>query len=320
MNKANETVERINSWYVSDDCVQYMFPYKKDITILGKEGIIYHHIDGEELFINKYMEDERRKKFPYHNIPTHYVNFPKKIRYTNQLLEFNQPYILVKDGGIIETYVVKDKDEALAVNKVMNFNKSTSIKTRQELEEMFIPAKNEKLYFVWEDSSIPINNKVTIPSEKYILDSFKFVLQKDMDKLVEYVKNNPSSSIGIDFNKNQLFLNFIQQSINDLSLKNLKFETRINDKKLLIIRVKGSEITMQAMDIKFMAPNSYLVDVDDVLVTKYTLEQLKFLIKKVSKAKEPKISLRANPGILKSDIEEAKQMVFKIQNSYTEEC
>ena len=48
------------------------------------------------MYVNKYLEDERRKQFPYSNIPTHFSKIKfKKVIYTNQLLDFEKPYIIV---------------------------------------------------------------------------------------------------------------------------------------------------------------------------------------------------------------------------------
>ena len=68
----------------------------------------------------------------------------------NQLFDFEQPYIRINDGRLIESYIVKDKNEALAVNKVMPIHKSTSFKTREELEKLFEKpsGENESLYYL----------------------------------------------------------------------------------------------------------------------------------------------------------------------------
>ena len=46
-------------------------------------------------------------------------------------------------------------------------------------------------------------------------------------------------------------------------------------------------------------------------ITKYTLEQIKYLTPKIAKLKEPKISPRLNPGITKDDIRREKQLILK---------
>ena len=69
-----EFIQRISNHYVGDDCVQVMVPhYANDgITILNSDGITYHHKPNSNLYINKYISDERKNGFPYSEIPTHH--------------------------------------------------------------------------------------------------------------------------------------------------------------------------------------------------------------------------------------------------------
>ena len=72
MKKTNEIIQRIKSCYVADDCIQIMTPYRDGITILSQDDILFHYKKNSNYYINKYLQDERRKQFPYSNIPTHY--------------------------------------------------------------------------------------------------------------------------------------------------------------------------------------------------------------------------------------------------------
>ena len=51
MKKDNEMVQRIKKCYVAPDCLQVMF-YKEGeaISILDKDGIVYHQKDGSNFF------------------------------------------------------------------------------------------------------------------------------------------------------------------------------------------------------------------------------------------------------------------------------
>lgn len=140
-------VQRIAKQYVGDDCIQYMIPYKNTLTLLNQKGIIFHH--GTNLYLNKYLQDERRKNFPYANIPIHYaqVGF-QKYTYVNELLEFDTPYIRLGDGYIIENFVVKDCNQALLINKVLNGYQITKYLTYQELLNLVGKSSdNTKVYY-----------------------------------------------------------------------------------------------------------------------------------------------------------------------------
>lgn len=247
--KVNEIVQKINSWYVGEDCVQFMIPYKNAITILDRNGIVYHHKEGTDDFINNYLIDERRKQFPYHNIPTHYTKFAfnGKFHYTNQLLDYDQPYIRIVDGYLIESYIVKDKNEALAISKVMSVNKSTSFKTREELEKMFKQPsiEGETLYCLYEDGTIQVNNECNIISEKEILDSIKEQLSKNVEYFKNHTKNYPESLTSNYLRKNDFFLEFAKHSISALDLNEYKLNLQLsNGDKILLARTNGVDITL----------------------------------------------------------------------------
>lgn len=316
--EVNEIVQRINSWYVGDDCAQLMIPYKNAITILDRNGIVYHHKEGSEVFINNYVNDERRKQFPYHSIPTHYTKFAfnGKFHYTNQLLQFEQPYIRINDGNIIESFIVKDKNEALAINKVMRIHKNTSFKTREELEKIFEQPtdENEKLYYLYVTGTMPINNELNISSEKEIFDYIKSQLSKNVADFREYVNDNPGSTVGSYLRKNEFFLDFVEHNISKIDLKDYKFNLRLMDgDTVLLVKINGIDISIQGVDVYFITPDYYRVDIYDILVTKYTLEQLKYLTPKIEKTKEPRITLKANPGITREDINKEKQLVRQLK-------
>ena len=81
-----------------------------------------------------------------------------------------------------------------------------------------------------------------------------------------------------------------------------------DDSLLLIIRVNKGDITIQGIEVMLYKQNKFKVDIYDIAVNKYILEQLKY-IPKINITKEPKTPLRLNLGVTKQDIEEAKQMV-----------
>lgn len=72
----------------------------------------------------------------------------EKVHYSNQLLNFEEPYLRISDGYMMESYAMKRGKEAFVINKVLPLQKATSYRTREELEEMLQrPVEgNEKLY------------------------------------------------------------------------------------------------------------------------------------------------------------------------------
>ena len=104
----------------------------------------------------------------------------------------------------------------------------------------------------------------------------------------------------------------------DIEIKNIDFSHgEFNVKylnSLLIVRINNKEIKMQLIDVTFINDNDYRVDVKDVPVTKYTLEQLKY-VSKIVDSREPRIPLRLNPGVSKESVVEAKKLVRTLKNN-----
>lgn len=314
-----EIVQRINSWYVGEDCAQIMIPYKDSITILDRNGIVYHHKNGSEIFTNKYVNDNRRTQFPYHSIPTHYAKvLGSKYQYTNQIVDFEQPYIRINNRKIIESFVVKDNNVALLVNKIIPFIENSSFKTRKEMEDIFKQTSNdnEEIYYLYLDGSMP--HQLEIASEDKIYNLVKKNLSKDVTKFKEHMYSEPESDFSQYFEVNDYFLKFIEKNIDKLDLNDFKFDIQLfGGKTIIIVKTNGTDISIQGYDVYFISPDCYKVDSYDMPVTKYTLEQIKYLAPKIAKSKEPKIPLRLNPGITKEDLKREKKLLLhskKLEN------
>ena len=294
-----------------------MLYYKKNLTILNKDGIIYSHENGPHASINKYVEDERRKQFPYSNIPTHYKKkvLVGKVNCTNQLLNFEEPYIRISDSGIGESFAVKDKEEALVIHKILTGNKRSVYVTREELEEVFSnsPSEKEKKYIIYLDNeSMNMGELNPLESEEKIYNSVKSQIIKNIAEFKKYINNHYTSRVGWYLYQNPLFLDFVKQSIQDFDLNKMKFNIELMGGKAIILKSNGSDMTMQYVSANFVNLNNYKIDIVDIPINKYTLEQLN-KSPKIMKTKEPRIPLKLNPDISKEDIKEAKQMVKSLK-------
>ena len=153
-------VQKIAKPYISDDCIQVMIHFTNAMTILNEEGILFHQKnDSNLLYINKYIEDERRKQFPYSNIPFHNVkNGLNKMVYTNQLLEYEKPYIKISDGNLTENYVLKDQSNVFLIESKMEINKNTKCMTYEEFLKFISPqnTEEEQTFYVYIDGTIPL--------------------------------------------------------------------------------------------------------------------------------------------------------------------
>ena len=320
MKKVSEVVQRVGSHYVGDDCVQVMVPCEKIIAILNKDGIIYYHnkAKGSCASINKYTDDERRKQFPYSNIPTHYskVGLFDKINYANQLLNFEEPYIRIDEDGIIEVFAIKDRNEALIINKVLTGDIKSVYVTRKELEEVFsnsTTGKEKKWIICLNDKFINIGENPHLSSEERIYDFVKSQITEVVTEFRHYTQNNSSSMVGQYLLEHPVFLDFVGQSIKDLDLNKIKTDIVLRGGEAIILKSNGSDMTIQYVFAHFISLDNYRIDMVDIPVNKYTLEQLKNISPKIVKTKKTRISLKLNPDISKEDIQKAKQMVKSLE-------
>ena len=286
-------------------------PYKNAITILNQDGILFHHKPGSEVYINKYLEDERRKQFPYFNISTHYSKegIFKKIAYTNQLLDFEKPYIRIGDDYLSEIFVVKDNNQALLIDNIIQPNKYVEHMTYAELLQLV--SKNdedEQIYYVYLDGSMNPDGKGLFLTEEKIYNYIREQLLENFEYF-EREKTYYNSQVAKYLKENPWFLSYVNQSIREIDLSLIDFNVPIGyDSQLLVIRINKGVIKIQGIKAIFVKQNDYKVDIYDIPVTKYSLEQLKYM-KKIDITEEPRIPLKLNHGVTRQDIEEAKQMI-----------
>ena len=176
--KNNEIIQRLKKCYVGEDCCQTMFPFGKKATIISPDGILFHIANND--ITNSYSDDERRKQFPYNNIPIHYQGyipyFNTNMGYSNQVVEYNKPYIEVTGGCVFETVALKDDDTALIISKFLYPLDELADRVTmrgEEILENLKPKKGEKVYYIYEDGEIDND----MPLEEKDNDTTIFVIR-----------------------------------------------------------------------------------------------------------------------------------------------
>ena len=141
----------------------------------------------------------------------------------------------------------------------------------------------------------------------------KSQITENVSEFRKYVNNNSTSTVGWYLLQHPLFLDFVEQSIKDFDLNKMKLDIELKGGKAIILKSNGSDIAMQYVRANFVSLDNYRIDIFDIPVNKYTLEQLKHLSPMIAKTTEPRIPLKLNPGVSKEDIKEAKQMVKSLR-------
>lgn len=302
MLKGTTNVVRIiKSPYVGRDCIQGIIPYKDSITILNQDGILYHHYKDSSYYINKYLEDERRKKFWYYDRLIYHDGKPikqGKINYISQLFDFDKQYIIITKNYIIESYVVRDNKEAISISTILPNFKKVIYKSREGLEKLFNKNnEDENIYYLTLDGGMYLT-KPELPSENIILETLNEELEKHNNKEKQ----------------NSGFSNFIDQSINNFD--DDKFNLKIpigSETPLLIVRTNSEYITIQGIYVSYVSSDSYEVEIYDIPVNKYTLEQLKLFPKtNINKNSNKLFSLY--PDISKEEYYEKRKEFEMLKN------
>ncbi|MBR3898385.1 MAG: hypothetical protein IKJ43_03800 [Bacilli bacterium] len=303
-----EFVQRIESHYVADDCIQIMIPHLEDtISILNSDGIIYHSNPYSYLYINKYISDSRRNQFPYSQIPTHSdLIRGHKVEYINQLYDFNRVYITISDGIIKEKYVVKDKNEALIATKyILPIQQESQILNRQQFEEL-IKAANGDVFCL--DGSVFTD--YSIPSNEYILKWYKEWLIKQRNGERSY---NAYSSDELS--------DYFYRSLDKLTIEDVPSDdiSLLEGKILVLMQEKenGKEIcSIKEINANYIGPDRFLVELYDFPITIYSLDYMKKLEQTDSKnTPEPKFPRFLNSKISTDEVKKGKHRVLSLKQT-----
>lgn len=299
-----ESIKRIKSHYVSDDCVQVMIPYKKEMTLLSSDDILFHHyryggIDCG-VNINKYTLDDRRYLFPYGSIPLHKELDKLEAGtgiYTkaNQLFDYKKNYIKIEDGYIIQYYVEKDGDEAIAVTNFLLPRYSLSFKTKEEVDELFKKDTKEEIIILTYEGGI-VNQPVYISGDTFRYNGGKFVLD-------ETEINNDVLPYLLDFIPTP-----------EKKVTNIK----LTENDLIVIRNYNEDIRVEALRIKKVPSDSfdlYGVETFEYGLTKYNKQYLLNQESENSQSKEPHPLMILHSKETRKRIRLAKQKIKNIQNT-----
>ncbi len=182
-------IYKINKENVGKDCVQVMIDFMENLEITNdKTGhtLFYFEKFSIKDYKNDYIDDDRRKNFPYSNIPVH-RQMDSFIKYyvTNQILEYDTVYTLnhfymdySKDlsGKKIDKFshmkVIKDKDSALMLVGIKDLLLDMNAEKIHDLETLGI-VKIKKI----KEPQIPVLLNRNIPKDE-IVKAKKLVKEK----------------------------------------------------------------------------------------------------------------------------------------------
>lgn len=307
MNKSFEYAQKIKSHYVGDDCVQIMVPhFTYSMTIIDENSIRFHERKNSDYYINSYLTDKRALQFPYSEIPEHkrLVGF-KKIKYINQLFEFNKPYITMK-GSVIENFVVKDGNEAILITKILQPHESSKdMISRNEVEKHLITNDDYKCIFMV-DGGLRIEEPFILPESE----------------IIETIKSRYAESV---YNYDSLFASDIDKALTKRLLlakdfipisKQLEIigdEAFIFDDLITVSKDGNGIKQVKGITSRFVDKDKYETTIYDFPARNYTLREAQQVLQtNFIPTREPKISSFLNKGIDKELIKQEKVKVKQL--------
>ena len=286
--ESKKIIQRIPAHYVEDDYFQIMLGYQHFMALLDNKSFKYADWPNMEL-INTYIDDKRKDKFPYSNIPIHKqrILFQKYIM-VNQILSFERQYLLFFFFFLKYYFALKDGNDALLISSTpkINADKHKEIfMTHNELAEL-----------------------LKFKERQFILDGDEWCngLQlREQNELLEFYKINLLNRLK-SLNPDDILID----AINMIDKIPESYVTSFTP-CLLIHGSKNGELSFLKISFKTNDGYMYTVSIDEIELPKYSLLQAKMMSNAIYiNSKEPKISTILNPNIPSTEIEKAKKLVL----------
>lgn len=301
MKNFNEFLVRVNESYVNDYYLQLMLAYKKFMFLFGNNSVMYYNNQSnDDKPINKYLNDDRKTRFPYSSIPEHIekVSLFNKMIFVNQILDFEKAYISINDGFITKMTTFKDNEGAIVHNKVLcinNLTKNATIVSRTELESYLktgsLSSKDEKEYI-----------KLYIVSNKYAC-FLKNELESEQ-KLISDEKNRLIDLIALKFK------NDTRRELIKAVLRLDVIEPFVVCEELMVKITPTGDIQLEIFNIKYLGRDRYELSISPIPVTKESLDVIKAnaMLPKINLTRNPKINLHLNSNITLEQANKEKKL------------
>lgn len=309
-------VERVSSHYVGNDCVQLMIEYKKFMTMFNKYGVQYHQVPNSTSYINSYLDDERRNLFPYNDIAIYYGRVGlSKYNYTNQLLNFEEPYIAVSNDAIIERIAILDKEEAFVVRNVLPIRKRIVHMTREQLEDLF-RTKNEngEMSFVMQSDGYLWGEDCfkTIITEDDIVDLAKEQFTKALNDYKEF-ESKYRVMDSCTYTSYLFALDCLNKNISNVNIDSIP-KIGLDLDGFVLVKITNGNISVQRINsVKFLGPNQYEVLISDLPLMEHIPNKESLRMLDIVETKEPRISRRLNPSIDPVLVRANKRLVRRLK-------
>ena len=328
--KLEEMLFRIRPEYVGNDCIQTMIGYCNHFRLYGNGSLLYHgKLTKNQPYVNAYLTDSRASQFPYSSIPEHIEReFGEKYRFTNQIYDYEKPYLSVIGGKIFQETAYQYKDGALLhVRPLITYQAldwySDMIDNDLEKIEPDSPeaASCEIVFSSPEDLVTYLNAGVKEGESPYTfvhcinlennqegcdIPTRQALMNQEREELMKRLRSSMGKEVFPTKGMQEELLNAI------LELK------KLSQKEILrnYVMIKGTQdgnLELSTLQIFYRDPEQYIVWQLPIPIEKEDIEKIHQEVSRVKHFKSPRILPKDNPNIPEEQIELERQKVKQLR-------
>lgn len=279
--------------------------------------------------MNAYLTDSRASQFPYSSIPEHIEReFGEKYRFTNQIYDYEKPYLSVIGGKIFQETAYQYKDGALLhVRPLITYQAldwySDMIDNDLEKIEPDSPeaASCEIVFSSPEDLVTYLNTGVKEGESPYTfvhcinlennqegcdIPTRQALMNQEREELMKRLRSSMGKEVFPTKGMQEELLNAI------LELK------KLSQKEILrnYVMIKGTQdgnLELSTLQIFYRDPEQYIVWQLPIPIEKEGIEKIHQEVSRVKHFKSPRILPKDNPNIPEGQIELERQKVKQLR-------
>ena len=249
-----------------DKAIRIPFDFKNDITIIDKCGLCYRSIKGD------CVSDFKKNRFDHASKKFYSIGVgPLKKNVVNQIMNINQPYVVIKDGIVIENYPIMVDDSYFLIQENLepSFNTSFEFNSREDLVEHLSVSE------VWDTMFVKTNGE-------YISDDINDILPTESEIIKNYAN---SLKLYIERYKDEItddnFKDFIENCYNNLSMNLIPSNINVLNEDVFLVKVNGKTISLSQIKVFVIGDDKYKLDITGYKISKYKNSELKINNKKL---------------------------------------
>jgi len=295
---------KIDRSFCREHCCMIMVPVSKCGVIVGREGVLFSNDET-----NKYLDDPRRKLFPYTEVPTHYEKkiLCEKELFVNQVFDYDNLYTVLESDSCTNYFPFHRSEGGILVRdkySTFDFGLGCGIysMSRDNLLSSFTSTNEE-------DRIVILGGKTV--KDGIVIPCIDEVVKSTIEGLESQVANFPSFCAiddgEYDYSYYALKISREINELENLSNEDLSFDLPvIGDVYILRIPKDGSGYSIDKLHISIDNKDMYRVSVTPVMSDKNNEARIDYSsigsqksIDKIKTIKEPVFDEKLNPGISK---------------------